>query len=131
MEDRVRPTKSGLFAIELLIAVGVFVFCAVVCLGVFARAELESRDSAELELAMNAARNAAECFKAAGGDVAEAADLCGGAVQDGALEWEVADGLLLRLVPGTAEGYVTGELSVARGETELLRWTVAALEVQP
>lgn len=131
MEDRVRPTKSGLFAIELLIAVGVFVFCAVVCLGVFARAEMESRDSAELELAMNAARNAAECFKAAGGDLAETAELCRGAVRDGALEQDLGGGLLLRLVPSPAEGYWTGELSVARDETELLRWTVAALEVQP
>ncbi len=131
MEDRVRPTKSGLFAIELLIAVGVFVFCAVVCLGVFARAELESRDSAELELAMNAARNAAECFKAAGGDLSETAELCRGAVRDGALEQDLGGGLLLRLVPSPAEGYWTGELFVARDETELLRWTVAALEVQP
>ena len=33
--ERIKPTRSGLFAIELLIAVGVFSLCAAICVGLF------------------------------------------------------------------------------------------------
>ena len=81
MRERIRPTRSGLFAIELVAAVGVFILCAAVCVGVIVQAEVMSRDSADLVRAVNEARNAAECFKAADGDLERTAALFGGELQ--------------------------------------------------
>ena len=78
MQERIKPTRSGLFAIELLIAVGIFSMCAAICVGLFVRSEVMSQDSASLNRAVSEARNVAECFKAAGGDVKKTAELAGG-----------------------------------------------------
>ena len=87
MRERIRPTRSGLFAIELTAAVGVFTLCAAVCLGVFVQSEVMSQDSAALARAVNEARSAAERFKAAGGSLDRTAALFGGQVQsDGGAE---------------------------------------------
>ena len=69
------------FRIELTAAVGVFILCAAVCVGVIVQAEVMSRDSADLVRAVNEARNAAECFKAADGDLERTAALFGGKLQ--------------------------------------------------
>lgn len=130
MEDRVRPSRSGLFAIELLIAAGVFVFCAVVCLGLFARAEAVSRDSAVLAAAVDGAKTLSECYKAAGGDLETAAALSGAAVERGVLALETADGRL-ELRPLAAEGCAEAALVLVRGGEETPLWTVAALEAAP
>ena len=37
MRERIKPTRSGLFAIELLISIGVFSLCAAICVGLFVR----------------------------------------------------------------------------------------------
>ena len=81
MRERIRPTRSGLFAIELVAAVGVFILCAAVCVGIIVQAEVMSRDSEDLVQAVNEARNAAECFKAANGDLERTAELFGGEFQ--------------------------------------------------
>ena len=62
MEERIRPTKSGLFAIELLIAVGVFSLCAAICVGLFVRSEVMSQESADLTRAgtANTARHSTQ-----------------------------------------------------------------------
>ncbi len=130
MQERIRPSKSGLFAIELMIAVGVFVLCAAICLGIFAKAEGMSRDSAELNRAVNEARNVAECFKAADGDFRYTAELCGGRYDDGGVTVERPD-FSLRLVPLSADGYAAGELTAFTETQTLLRWTVAALPEAP
>lgn len=80
MAERIKPTRSGLFAIELLIAVGVFSLCAAICVGLFVRSEIMSQDSADLTRAVSEAKNAAECFKAVGGSLKETAKLIGGEV---------------------------------------------------
>ena len=149
MEERIRPTKSGLFMIELLIAVGVFTFCAAVCVALFVRAETMSRDSADLTRMTAEARSVVECWKAAGGDFERAAQLCGGDGAEGALsvqydsDWnrlpfrfpegeEVA--YRINLAGRRENGYVSADLWVAkRGESaELLNWHgLAALEVTP
>ena len=148
MRERIRPTRSGLFAIELLIAVGIFSLCAAICVGLFVRAEVMSRDSADLNRAVTEARSAAECFKAAGGDLEKTARLTGGAVADGALHLQYDEGwnklepgspgtyaLVLRPAPG--KGYTAASLFVGRYEVrdgaaveqEILAWEVAVLEV--
>lgn len=156
MDGRIRPTKSGLFAIELLIAVGIFSLCAAICMGLFVRSEVMSQDAADLNRAVSAARSAAECYKAAGGDLEKTARLTGGealdadtlfiefdeswqplpAGEDGAFELTIA-----RNLPpaGASPGYAGALLEVKRytrsgseaaGES-LLAWDIAALEVRP
>ena len=56
--ERIKPTRSGLFAIELLIAVGVFSLCAAICVGLFVRSEVMSQDSTDLNRAVAEARSA-------------------------------------------------------------------------
>jgi len=151
MQERIKPTRSGLFTIELLISVGIFSLCAAICVGLFVRAEVMSQDSANLNRAVAEARSAAECFKAAGGDLVKTAELTGGELtgQDALfLEYDEhwnrmeagstgAFELALLTTPG--DGYTSASLSVKRydvkdGTTvgqDILLWNIAALEVTP
>ena len=152
IRERIRPTQSGLFAIELVAAVGVFTLCAAVCLGVFVQSEVMSRDCAALTRAVNEARNAAEDFKAAGGALEGTAALFGGEIlPDGETvsltqaydkDWNrvpgeavrTGDGVFyrLRLRPGSGEeipGCAAALLEVERNDGRLvLSWEIAALE---
>ena len=150
MDERIKPTKSGLFAIELLIAVGVFSLCAAICVGLFVRSEIISQDSADLNQAVTAARSASECFKAAGGDLQRTAELTGGEVSNGVLflefdgDWQKLPAgepgtfeLTMTLQTAGSDSYSSALLDVkrwTRSETEtvgesFLVWEVAALEV--
>ncbi len=147
--ERIKPTRSGLFAIELLIAVGVFSLCAAICVGLFVRSEVMSQDSANLNRAVAEARSAAECFKAVGGDLEKTAELTGGQISgDTTLfisydqSWHKLDAgaesafdITLTLRP--EGGYTGASLSVQRYDrtekettgTTILFWEIAALEV--
>ena len=150
MDERIKPTKSGLFAIELLIAVGGFSLCAAICVGLFVRSEIISQDSADLNQAVTAARSASECFKAAGGDLQRTAELTGGEVSNGVLflefdgDWQKLPAgepgtfeLTMTLQTAESDSYSSALLDVkrwTRSETEtvgesFLVWEVAALEV--
>ena len=85
MSEGRQSGKSGLLMLELLIAVGVFAFCAAVCVSLFARADTISRESAALDRAVAEAQNVAELFKFTGGDVEDTAALAGGWTQVTAL----------------------------------------------
>ena len=149
MLERIKPTRSGLFAIELLISVGIFSLCAAVCVGLFVRSEVMSQDSANLNWAITEARNAAECFKAAGGNMEKTAQITGGKLAAGTtifLEYDEDWNKLDPGIPGTFElvlisspkdGFTSASVSVKRydgrdgvaaGEL-LLSWEIAALEV--
>ena len=147
--ERIKPTRSGLFAIELLIAVGVFSLCAAICVGLFVRSEVMSQDSTDLNRAVAEARSAAECFKAVGGDLEKTAELTGGQISgDTTLfisydqSWHKLDAgaesafdITLTLRP--EGGYTGASLSVQRYDrtekettgTTFLFWEIAALEV--
>ena len=147
--ERIKPTRSGLFAIELLIAVGVFSLCAAICVGLFVRSEVMSQDSTDLNRAVAEARSAAECFKAVGGDLEKTAELTGGQISgDTTLfisydqSWHKLDAgaesafdITLTLRP--EDGYTGASLSVQRYDrtekettgTTFLFWEIAALEV--
>lgn len=75
-------SKSGLFLMELMIAVLFFGLCAGVCLSMFAKAHQMSVRSQDLTRALNAAQQAAECFKE---DTDKIPELLGG--------YELEDGL--------------------------------------
>ena len=132
--------------IELLIAVGVFTLCAAVCVGLFVRAEVMSRESADLTRAVTEARNVVECWKASGGDFEKTAELCGGTVGQDTLvigfdrNWEqtasASDAAFFAMMePVAADGYAAATLRVVRRENggeALLNWNdLAALEVTP
>ncbi len=147
--ERIKPTRSGLFAIELLIAAGVFSLCAAICVGLFVRSEVMSQDSTDLNRAVAEARSAAECFKAVGGDLEKTAELTGGQISgDTTLfisydqSWHKLDAgaesafdITLTLRP--EGGYTGASLSVQRYDrtekettgTTILFWEIAALEV--
>ena len=95
-DERIRPTRSGLFMIELLIAVGVFTFCAAVCVGLFVRSEVMSRESADLTRMTTEARNIVECWKAVGGDFEKTAERTA--------EYYAADAEAARIVAALARG---------------------------
>ena len=130
MGERIRPTRSGLFAIELLIAVGIFSLCAAICVGLFVRSEIISQDSADLDLAVPEARSAAECFKAAGGDLEETARLTGGELVQDVLHLRYDENFELVLTPVQEDGYISAVLSVKRTGTneDILVWDIAVLE---
>ena len=144
-QERVKPTRSGLFAIELLISVGIFSLCAAICVGLFVRAEVISRDSADLNRAVTEARGAAECFKAAGGDLEETARLTGGRLVDRDVlfleydaDWNRPDSgaestYVLMLLTSRGDGYVSASLSVRWTDTNehILDWDIAVLEGAP
>lgn len=149
MRERIRPTRSGLFAIELLISVGVFSLCAAICVGLFVRSEVMSQDSANLNRAVTEARSAAECFKAAGGDLEKTVRLTGGEIAAGNtlfLEYDenwnkLGAGTVgtfeLTLLPTAEDGYVSASLAVKRYDVKdgvtvgenILIWEIAVLEV--
>ena len=158
MRERIKPTRSGLFAIELLISIGVFSLCAAICVGLFVRSEVISQTSADLSRAVSEARSAAECYKAAGGNLEKMADLTGGTLENGTLrlyydqDWQkVGDCgtgvellFLLELIPelpaetGLAAARLEISGPVAAGDLTadalpegecILSWNIAALEV--
>ena len=144
MGERVRPSRSGLAAIELVIAVGVFTLCAAVCMGLLVRADGLSRSAGDLTRAVGEARTAAECYKAAAGDLSRTAELTGGALDGEALTL-FYDGAWTRSAEESASFSLTmvprqiGEPQVREAELQvtgpdgeaLLAWTVAAWEDGP
>lgn len=148
MQERIKPTRSGLFTIELLIAVGIFSLCAAICVGLFVRSEVMSQDSANRNRAVSEARSVAECFKAAGGDLEKTAELTGGQIVENTIfvafdeNWEKLEtgaesAFEVALFVKPDRGYAGASLSVQRYErsagetagTTILLWEIAALEV--
>ena len=69
--------KTGLFLIELIIALLLFAFCAAICMQVFASARQKAQDSEALSHSVFLATSAAECYKATNGDMKKVAGLLG------------------------------------------------------
>lgn len=133
-----RTSRSGLLVIELVIAVGVFSLCAAICIGLFMQADRVSRESDALSRAVNAARNIAEQYKAADGDLRRLAKVCGAAqAADGSLilafdaDWsEVnpADGTVsyrLTVEPEEVQGYQRASLTVQQAESSAALYTLS------
>ncbi|MDR2357792.1 MAG: hypothetical protein LBD92_06920 [Oscillospiraceae bacterium] len=62
-------TKTGLFLLELVIALLLFAFCAAICVQIFVGAKFRTRDSEALSKSVFLASSAAELYKAYGGDL--------------------------------------------------------------
>lgn len=71
-------SKNSLFLMELIIVILFFSISAAICMQVFAASKLTSLHSRNLSSAVIAAENAAECYKASGGDCGELALMLAG-----------------------------------------------------
>ncbi len=75
-------SKSKMLLLELLLAVFIFSFCAVICASVFFAAGRIADDSLGLTRSVAAATSAAECFRLAE-SLGDLAQMLGGRVEDG------------------------------------------------
>lgn len=73
------PSKSGLFLLELMVAITLFAVSAAVCLQLFAYATLTARNADKLSQATLVARSAAACYQATDGNLVEVAAILNGA----------------------------------------------------
>lgn len=136
MDNRLRPTRSGLFAIELLISVGIFIFCAAICLGLFSKAESISSESADLNRAVNEARSVSECYKACGGDIDSVSKLLDSKADSESIML-FYDDLWNRVSEKSISSFNLilsqkengAVVTVCSSNKELLSWFVSALEV--
>ena len=89
--------RSGLFLIELILALLFFSVTSAVCMQIFGTSAVMVEQKEDRDAAVDASVNAAECLKAAGGDLAGAAKLLGSgaAVSDGVLTQPCGDALTL------------------------------------
>ena len=145
--------KSTLFLIEQLIVVAVFAICAVACISILTSSYFFAYDSAGTSRALIEAQNAAEIFKATGGDFQTVADLMGGVVHNDSssghvllsvfydrnwqvVSYEHARGFVLHieevltLADTASSSLALGELSVLRVSGDsLISFPLAAREV--
>jgi len=73
-------SRSTLFLIEQLIVIAVFALCAAACIGILASAYFSANDSRDVSKAILIAENAAESFKATGGDLDNVVRILGDAL---------------------------------------------------
>lgn len=79
---RTGTARPSLFLMELVVALLFFALAAAVCLRLFLAAWRISEDSQALSQATLLTQSAAECFKAAGGDLQGTAELFGAPVSE-------------------------------------------------
>jgi type II secretory pathway pseudopilin PulG len=78
MKERGGSSASGMFLIELLLAIMIFAIASAICMKVFVLSHQIAAGSNDLNHAVVAAQSGAECFKASSGDLSETANLLGG-----------------------------------------------------
>ena len=74
--------QSGLFLIELVIVILFFSISAGICMRIFAVSKIASDNARQLNSAIEASQNAAECFKSANGSFDRAIELLGAELTD-------------------------------------------------
>jgi hypothetical protein len=80
-------SRSTLFLIEQLIVITIFALCASVCVKIFVASYIMANDARDMNRALVAAKNGAECFKAYG-DAEKAAAVLGGAASGGVVYYD-------------------------------------------
>lgn len=97
-------SKSGLFLMELIIAIAFFAVASAVCIQLFATAHSLRTRSFGLQMAVASAQSAADTFKVTGGDTYLMGELLGAQVSGGYLiswyddEWNPATAEQARFV---------------------------------
>jgi hypothetical protein len=112
--------RTSLVLMELLVMVLVFALAAEVCLGVFAKADSISKETARRDAAVTLAQNAAEMLQATGGDAAQVLQ-----------KLNIPDGFSVEITPENSKIPSLGKTTVAvlwQG-AETFRLTVGWQEV--
>ena len=133
--------RTTLFLIELAICLGVFAFCAAVCLDLFAQAKRMTRAGTDLTAASVAVQSAAEVYRATDGDLAACANLLGAKPTDDGLRigydenWQKTDEspqFWLEIVP-KSNGHADVAVRAVDSAEPIFAVTASALskEVQP
>ena len=95
MNNRIARSKSTLFLIELILAIGIFAVASAICIQLFVRAHLLSKESEAITHSLYAATSAAEVFKATNGQPGPMAELLSASDENGQLvvyynsTWEI------------------------------------------
>ena len=133
---KTRSSGSGIFLMEILLALLIFALTSAVCLQVFVTAHRIAAESDSLNRAVVAAQNVAECFKASNGDLSETARLITG--EDVKLKDVESFGVTyddysfeIKKLAGSG-GLVEGEVSISDSSGKLIfSVPVTAMEVAP
>lgn len=104
-------SKSGLFLMELIIAIAFFAFSSSNCIQLFAKAHTLSAKSAGVNMAIATAQSAAECFKSTGGNPEEMSMLLGATAAGSLLTAQYDEGW--QAVSGDGRYVLTVELDTA------------------
>jgi len=117
-----RGSASGMFLIEILLALLIFAMASAICLQVFVTAHQIAADSNTLNRAVVAAQNGAECFKATGGDIKKAEELLTG-----------YEGYMIEIKElSNSGGLITAEVNVRDELGNIIFYVpVSAMEVRP
>ena len=97
-----RMSRSGLFLLELIIAILFFAVTSAVCVNLFVQAHLTSAESSKLTAAAREVQSAAELVKAADGDLEKLAAQLDATASPGRLDLCFDNGALRRTVPAAA-----------------------------
>ncbi len=146
MNDRngARPrSKGSIMLLELILCVLIFSLCAAASVSIFAKARVESNEARALSVAALKAQSAAEAFKAAKGELFEAAKLVGGYcpdnfhfVQHFDSEWkevniDTDNVLTLTLADVDDEtGLICADISVSAGDKVIFAMKTAYLPLE-
>lgn len=98
---------------ELLIAILVFSFTTAICMRIFVHAKLTADYAGNLSIAVTAAQNAAECYKASGGNLIRAAEILGVETLNDKIEYALEHEMTLELTESGRSGlYTSCEIAV-------------------
>lgn len=81
-----RSTRSGLFLMEMIWVILFFSFSAAICLQLFSYSSRKAEDAENLSYATLAARSAAACYQATGGDLSRVGEILSATVEGDTLQ---------------------------------------------
>jgi len=118
---RNQNSKSALFLMELIIAILFFAISSAVCVQLFVKAHLMSRDTTDLNHAVACAESASACLRAKNGALDAVAPLLPGAESDGGalIVWYDADW------QPTSDDAAVYEMRLETGADETVQVTVS------
>ena len=110
-----KHSKSGLFLMELIIALLFFSLASTVCVRLFVKSATLSQDTVDLTYAISQAQNLAECYSSCDGDIVQVHFLFPESeiLEDNVLAME-EDGLYstLTFFPEDEDGLISGEILI-------------------
>lgn len=116
-----KHSKSGLFLMELIIALLFFALASTVCVRLFVKSATLSDDTLDLTYAVSQAQNLAEVFLSCDGDIVQVHFLLPGSqiLEDNLLVIE-EDGLISTLTfsPDNGDGLICGDIVISNASDE-------------